>query len=56
MRKRVAQPGYAGLRTFCGAEVLDVDQIDESDVFVIGVPFDTTLGSRQGARFGQRPI
>lgn len=43
-------PRYAGPATF--ARLPRVDEVDEVDVAVLGVPFDTGVSYRPGARFG----
>ncbi|MEV7431409.1 agmatinase [Nocardioides sp. NPDC092400] len=43
-------PRYAGPATF--ARLPRIDQVDHADVVVAGVPFDTGVSYRPGARFG----
>jgi agmatinase len=47
-------PRYTGLRTF--ARCPHITTLDEVDVAVIGVPFDTATSRRPGARFGPEAI
>ena len=43
-------PRYAGAATF--ARLPRLDQVDRADVAVVGVPFDSGVSYRPGARFG----
>jgi agmatinase len=43
-------PRYAGLSTF--ARLPTLDEVDTADVVVVGVPFDSGVSYRPGARFG----
>ena len=43
-------PRYAGLTTF--ARLPRIEDVDGCDVAVIGIPFDTGVSYRPGARFG----
>lgn len=47
-------PRYAGIATF--ARLPSLDEVDEFDVAVIGVPFDAGVTYRPGARFGPSAI
>jgi agmatinase len=47
-------PRYTGIRTF--ARVPHVTSLEDVDVAVIGVPFDTATSMRPGARFGPAGI
>jgi agmatinase len=47
-------PRYAGAATF--ARLPRVDQVDSFDVAVLGVPFDSGVSYRPGARFGPSHI
>lgn len=47
-------PRYAGLTTF--ARLPRIDQVDDFQVAVVGVPFDSTVTYRPGARFGPSHI
>jgi agmatinase len=47
-------PRYAGLTTF--ARLPRVEDVDRYDVAVVGVPFDTAVTYRPGARFGPSSI
>ncbi len=49
-----AAPRYTGVRTF--ARCPHVTSLDEVDVAVVGVPFDTATSRRPGARFGPEAI
>jgi agmatinase len=55
MDKRTA-PAYAGIATFMRAPMAELSDLREGDIAILGIPFDTTCGSRQGARFGPRGI
>lgn len=55
MDKRTA-PAYSGIATFMRAPMAEIQELHEGDIAVFGIPFDTTCGSRQGARFGPRGI
>ena len=43
-------PRYAGIATF--ARLPRLDEVDHADVAVVGVPFDSGVSYRPGARFG----
>jgi len=47
-------PRYTGIRTF--ARVPHVESLEDVDVAVVGVPFDTATSMRPGARFGPAGI
>jgi agmatinase len=47
-------PRYTGVRTF--ARCPHVTSLDDVDVAVVGVPFDTATSRRPGARFGPEAI
>jgi agmatinase len=47
-------PRYTGIRTF--ARVPHVQALEDVDVAVVGVPFDTATSMRPGARFGPAGI
>jgi agmatinase len=47
-------PRYTGIRTF--ARVPHVRALEDVDVAVVGVPFDTATSFRSGARFGPEAI
>ena len=56
MYKREVLPSYAGPRTFFRSRYADFGDLREGMVAVIGVPWDTTLGSRPGTRYGPQAI
>ncbi|WP_156759726.1 agmatinase [Microbacterium karelineae] len=43
-------PRYAGIATF--ARLPRIDEVDRADIAVVGVPFDSGVSYRPGARFG----
>lgn len=47
-------PRYAGLATF--ARLPRIDQVSTADIVVVGVPFDSGVSFRPGARFGPAHI
>lgn len=47
-------PRYAGIATF--ARLPRLDQVERADVAVVGVPFDSGVSYRPGARFGPSHI
>ncbi|MBG6225821.1 agmatinase [Arthrobacter sp. CAN_A2] len=47
-------PRYAGAATF--ARLPRLDQVDRADIAVVGVPFDSGVSYRPGARFGGNHI
>jgi agmatinase len=49
-----AVPRYAGLATF--ARLPRLDEVEHADVAVVGVPFDSGVSYRPGARFGPSHI
>jgi agmatinase len=56
MYKREPLPSYAGPRTFLRSRYADFDQLRPGMVAVAGIPWDTTLGSRPGTRYGPQAI
>jgi arginase family enzyme len=54
--QRDALPGFAGIPTFFRAPRADFGQLGGGVVAVMGAPHDSTLGSRQGTRYGPRGI
>ena len=54
--QRDALPGFAGIPTFFRAPRAEFDQLESGVVAVMGAPHDSTLGSRQGTRYGPRGI
>jgi len=54
---REAEPGYAGLGTFCkSALALRPEELEGADVAILGAPLDEGVANRPGARFGPRAI
>ncbi len=53
---RKTAPAYSGIATFLRAPMAQPEELKDDHVAVIGVPFDTTCGSRPGARMGPRGI
>ncbi|MGW3961253.1 agmatinase [Amycolatopsis sp. NPDC005003] len=47
-------PRFAGFATF--ARLPRIDQVDHADVAVVGVPFDSGVSYRPGARFGPAAV
>ncbi|MDX3194981.1 agmatinase [Streptomyces sp. MN03-5084-2B] len=47
-------PRFAGFATF--ARLPRIDQVDRADVAVVGVPFDSGVSYRPGARFGPAAV
>ncbi|GAA1347880.1 agmatinase [Arthrobacter roseus] len=47
-------PRYAGAATF--ARLPRLDQVEHADIAVVGVPFDTGVSYRPGARFGANHV
>ncbi|MDP4688757.1 MAG: arginase family protein, partial [Pontimonas sp.] len=43
-------PRYAGIATF--ARLPRLDQVESADVAIVGIPFDSGVSYRPGARFG----
>jgi agmatinase len=56
MYKREVLPSYAGPRTFLRSRYADFGELRPGMVAVAGVPWDTTLGSRPGTRYGPQAI
>jgi len=57
MRVQAPNPYNTSItRTFFGAETVNLGQITESDVVVLGVPFDIAAASRPGARYAPAAI
>src|SRR6185312_16215254 len=49
-----AVPRFAGAATF--ARLPRIDEVDHADIAVLGVPFDSGVSYRPGARFGPAHI
>lgn len=49
-------PAYSGIATFLRAPLATVEELRKGDIGIVGAPFDTTCGSRPGARLGPRGI
>lgn len=47
-------PRYAGFATF--ARLPRIDEVEHADVAVVGVPFDSGVSYRPGARFGPSAV
>lgn len=47
---------YAGIKTFLNGDQLDVNELTEYDVGVLGVPYDGAVSNRPGARYGPQAI
>lgn len=47
---------FAGIPTFMRSPYVGIDQLDEYDVGVIGVPVDYGVSYREGAKYGPRSI
>ncbi|WP_137285510.1 agmatinase family protein [Halorussus salinisoli] len=43
---------YAGKKTFLKGDARDVDDLDDVDAAVLGVPFDAAVSNRPGTRYG----
>ena len=59
-RKRVPESNvelaYAGLNTFLKGEPRDIEDLSESDIAVLGAPYDGAVSNRPGARYGPEAI
>ncbi|MCJ7667416.1 MAG: agmatinase family protein [Anaerolineae bacterium] len=53
---REVLPPYAGPRTFFRAPYVEFEDLIEGMVAIVGVPWDTTAGSRPGTRYGPQAI
>ncbi len=47
---------YAGLNTFLKGDPRDVEDLSETDVGVLGAPYDGAVSNRPGARYGPEAI
>ncbi|WP_458204571.1 agmatinase family protein [Haladaptatus sp. NG-SE-30] len=47
---------YAGINTFLKSEQRDVEDLEDVDVGVLGVPYDGAVSNRPGARYGPEAI
>lgn len=56
MEQRDPLPSYAGPRTFLRSRYAEFSDLRPGMVAVVGVPWDTTLGSRPGTRYGPQAI
>ena len=56
MKSETIYPSFSGISTFIRADIKSRDDIKEGEYAVIGAPFDTTLGTRPGARYAPKSI
>lgn len=56
MKSELIYPSFSGITTFMRSEIKHREEIKEGEYAIIGVPYDTTLGSRPGARYAPRSI
>ena len=56
MKSETRYPSFSGIATFLRSEIKERDEMKEGEYAVIGVPYDTTLGTRPGARYAPRSI
>lgn len=54
--ERLLYPSHSGIVTYMRAPYKKIEEVKSGDIAVIGVPFDTTLGSKPGARMAPREI
>ncbi len=47
---------YAGVPSFLKSKLRDVDDVDDCDAAVLGVPYDGAVSNRPGARYGPRAV
>lgn len=47
---------YAGINTFLRSDHRDVDAVDDYEAGILGVPFDSMVSNRPGARYGPEAI
>lgn len=56
MIRETEYPSFSGISTFMRADIKDRSDIKEGEYAVIGAPYDTTLGTRPGARYAPKSI
>lgn len=54
--ERMIYPSHSGIVTYMRAPYRRIEEVREGEIAVLGVPFDTTLGSKPGARNAPREI
>lgn len=54
--ERMIYPSHSGIVTYLRAPYKQIEELREGEIAVLGVPFDTTLGSKPGARNAPREI
>lgn len=56
MDERRIYPSFSGIMTFMRSDYKKIEELKAGDYAVVGVPYDTTLGSRPGARYAPNSI
>ncbi|QNM04753.1 agmatinase family protein [Qiania dongpingensis] len=56
MDERILYPSFSGINTFLRAPYVTLDEIEEGDYVVSGVPYDVTIGTRPGPRYAPNAI
>ncbi len=56
MKSEMQYPSFSGIVTFMRSELKERSEIKEGEYAIVGVPYDTTLGSRPGTRYAPRYI
>ena len=56
MDKRFTYPSFSGIATFLRSPYILPEEASAGEYVVVGAPYDTTLGSRPGARYAPNAI
>lgn len=56
MLSEIEYPSFSGITSFMRTDLKSREEVGEGEYAIIGIPYDTTLGSRPGARYAPRRI
>lgn len=56
MKTEIEYPSFSGITTFLRSDIKEREMMQEGEFAIIGAPYDTTLGTRPGARYAPRSI
>lgn len=55
-REEGTELAYAGINTFLKAQQQQIENVTDDDVAVLGIPYDSAVSNRPGARYGPEAI
>ena len=47
---------YAGFETFLKSAPTEIDDVEDTDAVMLGVPYDSAVSNRPGARYGPNGV